>query len=174
LDEQPSERVQSTEAINPARQTLELSLLTERSRADALAASDCAFAAQQEQLHGEIVALNSQALTVDELTQRVALAENNHKEYAQRLEQARINRTLDDERISSLSLVQPASYVSTSSGPRRAMVLAMGLFVAIGAGISAIVVAAWLNPVIYSADDIVAVLQLPVVGLVPRQVMAAA
>jgi len=34
--------------------------------------------------------------------------------------------------------------------------------------------AAWLNPVIYSADDIVAVLQLPVVGLVPRQVMAAA
>src|SRR4029077_19379324 len=113
---------------------------------DALAAAERALIAQQQQLRGEMMELNAQTLTIDELTQRVALAENNHKEYAQRLEQARINRTLDDERISSLSLVQPASYVSTAGGPRRSLVLAMGIFVALGGGIFTIAAAGWINP----------------------------
>jgi len=174
LDEQPENHVQATEAINPSRQSLELALLNERSHADALAATDGALAVQQEKLRGQMIELNAQSLAIDELTQRVALAENNHKEYAQRLEQARINRTLDEERISSLSLVQPASYVGTASGPGRTVVLALGLFVACGSGIFAVVAAAWMNPLIRSADDLVEVLQLPVVGVVPRRVMVAA
>jgi uncharacterized protein involved in exopolysaccharide biosynthesis len=174
LDDQPGKNVNATEAINPSRQSLELTLLTERSQADALAAADRALAAQQEQLRGEMMALNAQSLTIDELTQRVALAENNHKEYAQRLEQARINRTLDDERISSLSLVQPASYVATASGPGRTVVLALGLFVALGAGIFALAAATWMNPLICSTEELVEALQLPVIGIVPRRAMAAA
>jgi uncharacterized protein involved in exopolysaccharide biosynthesis len=174
LDEQPENRVQATEAINPSRQSLELSLLNERSHAEALAAADQALAAQQEVLRGQMTELNGQSLAIDELTQRVALAENNHKEYAQRLEQARINRTLDDERISSLSLVQPASYVATASGPGRTVVLAMGLFVALGAGMFAVTAATWMNPLIRTADELVEALQLPVVGVVPRRVLAAA
>jgi uncharacterized protein involved in exopolysaccharide biosynthesis len=174
LEQQPAENVQATEAINPSRQSLELSLLTARSHAEALAAAERTLAAQQEQLRGETMELNSQSLAIDELTQRVALAENNHKEYAQRLEQARINRTLDDERISSLSLVQPASYVATASGPGRTVVLGLGIFVAIGAGVFAIAAATWMNPLIRSTDDLIEALRLPVVGVVPRQMMAAA
>ncbi len=174
LDDQPEKNVNATEAINPSRQSLELTLLTERSQADALAAAERALIAQQEQLRGEMMELNAQSLTIDELTQRVALSETNHKEYAQRLEQARINRTLDDERISSLSLVQPASYVASASGPGRSVVLALGLFVALGAGVFAVAVANWLNPIIYSADDLVEALRLPIIGIVPRRMMAAA
>jgi uncharacterized protein involved in exopolysaccharide biosynthesis len=174
LDEQPENRVQATESINPSRQSLELALLNERSHADALGATDRALAAQQETLRGQMIELNAQSLAMDELTQRVTLAENNHKEYAQRLEQARINRTLDDERISSLSLVQPASYVATASGPGRTVVLGLGVFVALGAGIFAVAAATWMNPVIRSADELFEALQLPIVGVVPRRVMAAA
>ncbi|HEY2415817.1 MAG TPA: hypothetical protein VGI40_26490 [Pirellulaceae bacterium] len=174
LDEQPGQNVNATEAINPSRQSLELALLNERSQADALAATDRALAGQQLTLRGQMMELNAQSLAIDELTQRVALAENNHKEYAQRLEQARINRTLDDERISSLSLVQPASYVATASGPGRTVVLALGLFVALGSGLFAIAAATWMNPLIRSADELVEALQLPVIGIVPRRVMASA
>jgi uncharacterized protein involved in exopolysaccharide biosynthesis len=173
LDEQPGQNVQATEAINPSRQSLELTLLNERSKAEALAAAERALIAQQEQLRGEMMELNGQSLVIDELTQRVALAETNHKEYAQRLEQARINRTLDEERISSLSLVQPASYVATGTGPGRTVVLALGLFVALGGGLFAIAVANWLNPIIRSPDTLVEALRLPVVGVLPRRVMAA-
>src|SRR5439155_9522253 len=118
-------------------------------------------ATQQEQLHGELTELNGQAGTIDELTQRVGLAETNHKEYSQRLEQARINRTLDDERLSSLSLVQPASYVATPSGPRRSAVLALGLVLAGLSGVGAILLSAWLNPLIATAAQLVAAIDLP-------------
>jgi uncharacterized protein involved in exopolysaccharide biosynthesis len=108
--------------------------------------------------------LNARAAGIDELQQRVTLAEANHKEYVQRLEQARINRTLDDERISSLSLVQPASFAATASGPRRSMVLALGLVMAAMSGAGAIAVAAWLNPLIRTADHLAAALDVPMLG----------
>ncbi len=174
VKKQPADHVQATQAINPSRQSLELSLLTERSHAESLVAAERALAAQIEQLRGEMSELNAQAITIDELTQRVALAEGNHKEYAQRLEQARINRTLDDERISSLSIVQPASYVATASGPRRSLVLALGLFLAVLSGIGTSLVAAWLNPVLETSEQIVAVLGLPIAGAIPRATLAAA
>ena len=174
FDTQPEDRIQTTQSVNPARQSLELSLLTERSHLESLAAADKTLDAQQEELRQQMMQLNAQALAMDELTQRVALAENNHKEYAQRLELARINRTLDDERISSLSLVQPASYVGASSGPRRSLVLATGLFVALGTAIFVIAAASWFNPRLCSAEQLVEVLRLPVVGVVPRRILAAA
>src|SRR5213075_598062 len=111
--------------------------------------------------------LNAQAITIDELTQRVALSEANHKEYAQRLEQARINRTLDEERISSLSLVQPASYVAAASGPRRLLVFALGLFFAACSGVMTVVVAAWWNPVLETEEQITTLLHVPMIGAIP-------
>jgi uncharacterized protein involved in exopolysaccharide biosynthesis len=174
LKKQPAEHVQATEAINPSRQSLELSLLTERSHVESLAAAERALAVQLEQLRGEMIELNAQAITIDELTQRVALAETNHKEYTQRLEQARINRTLDEERISSLSIVQPASYVATASGPRRSLVLALGLCVALVSGLGTSLAVAWLNPLLQTSEQIVELLGLPITGAIPRTMLAAA
>lgn len=172
LEQQPHDRVQATEAINPSRQSLELSLLTEKSNADSLAAADRALAAQQEQLRGELAEHNAQSIAIDELTQRMTLAEGNHKEYAQRLEQARISRTLDEERLSSLSLVQPASYVATPAGPRRSVVLAVGLFVAALSGLGTALICAWLNPLIATAEQLMAAIDLPLTGVVPRNAAA--
>lgn len=171
---QPSERMQATEAIKPARETRASSLLTERSRVEALNATNRALVEQQQQLRLEMSELNGQAQTIDELKRRVALAENNHEEYAQRLEQARIHRTLDEERIGSLSLVQPASFVSAAAGPRRIFVLAAGLVAALGAGVLAIVVGAWLNPVIYTAEQLEETLGVPLVGQLRGSAWAAA
>jgi uncharacterized protein involved in exopolysaccharide biosynthesis len=168
LAAQPEDKIHATKAINPARQALESALLAERSQADALTARDRALAASADMLHQELQALNAQAVTIDELQQRVALAESNHKEYAQRLEQARINRKLDDQRISSLRLVQPASYVAAATGPRRSLVLALGLLLAGISAIATILGAAWLNPLVTSPSQLEAVVGLPITGSVPR------
>ena len=174
LANQPAEKVQATEALNPSRQALEGSLLAERAQTESLAARERSLDAAQQQLRTELTELNGHSIAIDELTQRVSLAENNHKDYVQRLEQARINRTLDEERISSLSLVQPASYVTTAAGPRRTYVLALGLFVAAFSGIGVVLLAAWLNPLIATGEQLAAVLNLPLVGIVPRTALHAA
>jgi uncharacterized protein involved in exopolysaccharide biosynthesis len=170
LNEQPEEQIHDTEAINPSRQALELALLTESSQADALRARERSLWATREQLQGELKDFNTQAISIEQLQQQVVMAEANHKEYAQKLEQSRINRSLDEERISSLSLVQPASYVATASGPRRMLVLAVGLVVAALSGVGTALAAAWLNPFLTSGEQVSLLLDLPLTGVVPAGV----
>jgi uncharacterized protein involved in exopolysaccharide biosynthesis len=169
--EQPQQRLQPTEALNPSRQALELAFLTESSQADALRAREKSLLTSQQQLRGQLQELNTQAIAIEQLQQRVALAEANHKDYAQKLEQSRINRSLDDEQISSLSLVQPASYVATASGPRRSLVLAAGIVLAGLSGLGTALIVAWFSPLITTAEQIAGLLDLPLTGIVPPDVL---
>ena len=167
LAQQPHEFLHVTESLNPARQALELSLLTERSQSVSLEARQRSLTNSQQQMRNDLQQLNTQVADIEQLQQQVTLAEANHKEYSQKLEQARISRSLDDEQISSLSLVQPASYIATATGPRRSLVLALGLAVAIGSGLGVALLAAWLNPVLITAEQVAALLDLPLTGFVP-------
>lgn len=169
LDEQPMQRIQATEAINPARQAQELALLTEQASVDSLTGRGRELAILQTRLQGELERLNGEEGNLLQLQQAVDLAESRNSEYAQRLEQARISRSLDEERISSLNVVQPASYVANATGPRRIVVLALGLFLATVGGLGSAFIAAYFNPVFLTAADLEQLLGLPLTGNLPRE-----
>jgi uncharacterized protein involved in exopolysaccharide biosynthesis len=170
LADQPIQRQQATEAANPTRLAMDLALATEQSTAESLRGRGRELLALRERLQKNLRSLNGQEVEVNQLQQAVELAEARHKEYAQKLEQARMNRSLDEERISSLSIVQPASYVAKSTGPRRMYVLALGLMFALISGLGAAMIAAWLNPAFLTLSDLTKVLDLPLVGTLPREV----
>lgn len=170
LADQPIQRSQATEAANPTRQAMDLALANEQSSADSLRGRGRELLALRDQLQRELQKLNSHEGEINQLQQAVELAEAQHKEYAQKLELARINRSLDEERISSLSIVQPASYVAKSTGPRRLYVLTLGLIFAALSGFGAALVAAYLNPVFVTMNDLGTLLDLPLVGTLPREV----
>jgi len=165
-------REQDTEAANPQRQALELTLLQEQSQVDALRGRQIALQSQHQQLQNELRKLNGEEIKIAELQRTVDLAETRYREYATKLEQARINRSLDEERISSLSVVQPASYVAKSLGPRRLHVLALGFFVAVGGGLGLALVLAYFNPVLRTADELELILEAPVFGVVSAPAVA--
>jgi uncharacterized protein involved in exopolysaccharide biosynthesis len=168
LQKQPDERAQTTEAINPAWQSIQTSLLNERALVKSLMAREAALLASERQLRGDLEELNRQAITLQTLQQQAALAESQHREYAQRLEQARINQMLDQERITSLSLVQPASFPAFPSSPRRLMVLSMGLMASVLAAFATMLGAACLWPVVETGQQLATALQLPLAGLIPQ------
>lgn len=170
LDDQPIQRQLATQATNPTRQAMDLALANEQSTADSLRGRGRELLALRDQLRGELRQLNGSEAEVAQLLQAVDLAEARHKEYAQKLEQSRINRSLDEERISSLSIVQPASYVAKSTGPRRMYVLALGLMLAVVSSIGAALIATYLNPVFVCMNDLGRLLDLPLVGTLPREV----
>ena len=163
------QRIQATEAINPARQAQELSLLSEQSSVDSLTGRGRELGILQARLQGELKQLNGEEGNLLQLQQAVDLAESRNSEYAQRLEQARISRSLDEEQISSLNVVQPASYVAKATGPRRIVVLALGLFLATLGGLGSAFIAAYLNPVFLTAADLQQLLGLPLTGVLPRE-----
>lgn len=160
-------REQDTEAVNPQWQALELTLLQEQSQVDALRGREVALEKQHKQLQRDLRTLNGEEIKIAELQRSVELAEARYREYAAKLEQARISRSLDEERISSLSVVQPASYVAKALGPRRLHVLALGFFVGVGGALGLAFALNWLNPVLRSADELELILETPVLGVVP-------
>ncbi|WP_254507413.1 GumC family protein [Anatilimnocola floriformis] len=166
LEGQEVDSVAQTHVINPARQTLELDLLKEQSTVDSLQGRIKSLRSQQAEHYVALASLNSAEVRLANLQRDVDLAEVRYKSYAEKLEQARINRSLDEERISSLSIVQPASYATNPQGPRKLMIVALGAFVAVGAGLILALGLAWFNPVLINADLIQRQLQLPVMGVV--------
>jgi len=168
LREQPSQHNQATEAVNSPRQALELSLLNEQSQAAAFRGREKALIAQATRLRGDVKQFNAQEASLVQLQQEVELAQGRHQADADKLEQAPINRSLDDERISSLAVVQPATYPTKPTGPRRAYVLALGMIVAALSGLGSALIAAYLQPVLTTRIELERLWDLPLVGVLPR------
>jgi uncharacterized protein involved in exopolysaccharide biosynthesis len=166
LEGQEVDSVAQTHVINPSRQTLELDFLKEQSTVESLQGRIKALRAQQTEHYVSLAALNTAEVRLANLQRDVDFAEVRYKSYAEKLEQARINRSLDEERISSLSIVQPASYAAAPTGPRKLYIVALGAFVALGAGLILALGLAWFNPVLINAELIQRQLQLPVMGVV--------
>ncbi|MEX0701759.1 MAG: GumC family protein [Planctomycetales bacterium] len=133
-----ADRTQSTDQVNPARQSVELQLLQEQSRAASLAARARTLRAQQARLQGDLRNLNSQEAEIEQLERRVAILQTEYQAHAERLEQARIDEALETERISNVNVVQPATFISKPAAPKLRVILALGLFVA---GVGAIGIA---------------------------------
>jgi polysaccharide biosynthesis protein PslE len=166
LDDQDNDSVAQTHVINPARQTLELDLLKEQAMVDSLGGRIKSLKAQQTEHYTSLASLNTAEVRLANLQRDVDLAETRFRSYSEKLEQARINRSLDEERISSLSIVQPATYAISPQGPRKLIIIGLGGFVALGAGLILALGLAWFNPVLLNAELIQRQLQLPVMGTV--------
>lgn len=76
LTEQPPQRMQSTHAVNPSRQALELALLTERSQADSLRGRGQSLIALRQRLQADMELLNSNETALAQMQQEVDQAEH--------------------------------------------------------------------------------------------------
>lgn len=166
LAEQGETRTAETTAVNSSRQSLELSLLNEKANAEALRSRITAMTGQLEALQGERQTLNQRESQLAGMQRNVELAESRYRAYADKLEQARINDQLDKERISNITLVQPASFVAKPSGPRKIYVLGLGFAVALLGSVGIALLAAMLDPTFKRLADIEEYLRLPVLGTV--------
>ncbi|MGI8979942.1 MAG: GumC family protein [Pirellulaceae bacterium] len=166
LADQDQVRSSETKGVNPSRQSLELALLNERSSADSLRGRDARLKVQRTQLTAGLKELNSRDMQLAQLQREVDLAETLYRTYGDKLEQARINDQLDKERISNITLVQPASFVSKPSGPRKIYVLGLGFVIALLGSVGIALLAAMLDPALKRLADIEEILRLPVMGTV--------
>ena len=110
--------------------------------------------------------LNSRDMQLAQLQREVDLAESLYRNYGDKLEQARINDQLDKERISNITLVQPASFIAKPSGPRKIYVLGLGFAIALLGSVGIALLAAMLDPALKRLADIEEILRLPVMGTV--------
>ena len=122
---------QITMGINENYQKMQLDLLIEKGGLASLQASARAIGAQLRSAGGELDALNDTEIRFQQLNRDLATQRSNYLKYSESLEQARIDEALDMQRISNISIVQPATYSIKPVRPKTLLDLALGLLLGI-------------------------------------------
>jgi uncharacterized protein involved in exopolysaccharide biosynthesis len=141
INKDAKEREQVTEGPNRVYEETQLALLRQEPQLTVLKAKSAALTAQLAEQRVELKTLNENGLKVARLERDVALLDSHYRRDAENLEQAQIDRALEAERISNISIVQPATVDAEPVKPRLPVNLAAGLLLALAAAAGAAYVA---------------------------------
>lgn len=131
LDKEERTRIQTTRGLNEAHKQVKLSLVTEEATLSSLGAKAMEQRAQLTSSRGEFKAINDSEIRLAQAQREKDIQEINYRKYYEKLEQARTDNALEMEKISNISVVQAATYPVKPVRPKKALNLALGLFLGI-------------------------------------------
>lgn len=140
VDGEQSERSETTDSLNENHRTLTLDLAQAESQLAGLEAEMSELDGQREQALADLKQLNEFEVQLDELERNRTLARNNFFQYAEALEQARMDEALDSQRISNVNQAQAATLSEKPVSPSKLMVGMLSLALTV-AGTTALVIA---------------------------------
>ncbi len=127
VDGEQRERAETTDGLNENHRAMELDLAQAESRLAGLEAEMTELDGQREQAQADLKQLNEFEVQLDELERNRTLARNNFFQYAEALEQARMDEALDSQRISNVNQAQEATLSEKPVSPSKLMVGVLSL-----------------------------------------------
>ncbi len=158
----------TSSGINPVHQHLQEELL--RNQAD-LKALDAKSTAQQNQLsalQNHLNALNKIEVQHDQLEQKVEVDRKNYRLYLTKFEESRISDAMDSEKMTSVSLIEPALVPLKPVSPMLLLNLVFGIFLGAFGGLGLAFFMHYLDDSLETVEEVEAVLQLPVLASIPE------
>ena len=126
VNAQEAERKQYKQSANPIHQRIRENQVLDIALTDALKDKLLNLEQQQQQLLHDIKQLNSEEETLVTLLRDAAVLEERNRTNAVLLERARLNEVLDENQITSINVVQPASYEKRPITPNKRLCAMMG------------------------------------------------
>src|SRR5262249_9114031 len=168
LRREEHEREQLTEGPSRVYEEAQLALLKQEPVVTSLRAKAEALRAQLDRQQGGLKTFNENSLRLARLEREFSLQESHYRRYAENLEQAQIDRALEAERISNISLMQPATYEMEPVRPRLLVNFGVGLLVAVFGSLGLALLAERLDPSVRTPEDVEQRLGLPLLASVPE------
>lgn len=131
LTREESKRTQEKSGRNPAFEQLNLALLTKQSLVASLEAKAQSITRQLGASRLALNTLNDNEMKVTRLKRDLDLQDASYRKYAASLEQVNIDHQLELQRISNVSIVQPATLEEKPVRPRKLLNVGVGLLVAV-------------------------------------------
>jgi uncharacterized protein involved in exopolysaccharide biosynthesis len=154
LADQDITREQTTTAIPPAKQPLQVALLMEQSEVKSWEAKVDSLRADEERIAAAMKDFNQQQIEIERLERDLALAEADYQSYAVRREQARIDEVLTAEQISNLNVVQKPTLMRKPVSPKKLLTIGLGLMAGLCGAVCLAVVSARLDPTFDHSIDL--------------------
>jgi uncharacterized protein involved in exopolysaccharide biosynthesis len=136
VDSQESERKEFKQSANPTHQQIFANQMMDIATRKALEEKKLTLQAQQAELLAEIGGLNVHEESLAALERDLVVLEDRYKLHAVLLEQARLNEVLKERRITSINVVQPASFEERPITPNKKLCAIAGLFAAFAISLS--------------------------------------
>ncbi|HYW79168.1 MAG TPA: hypothetical protein VE890_06295 [Thermoguttaceae bacterium] len=134
LDKEEPVRTHVTLGPDRAFEAGQLALVDQKPQLSSLRASVDQLRTQLVEARRELKTLNNESLRIAELQREVDLLDAQYRKYTVNLDQSRIDQALEDQKLSSISIMQPATFNRKPIRPRKAMNLLLGMLAgAIGA-----------------------------------------
>ena len=154
LAEQEPTRTQVKTVPDATYEQTRLALSTLEPELAALGARTKSLESQLADVRDSLKTLNSNEVRIAQLTREIELREGDYRKYAMNLEEARIDQAMEGERMSNISVAQPASFEPQAIRPRKKVNLALGFLVAVGGAIGVALLAEYLNQSKRIQDDV--------------------
>lgn len=157
----------NTTGINSVYQLLQQDSMRQESDLKALGAKFNGLTAQVAAAEQKLKELNAVEREYYRLRQDVEITKRNYELYLTKLEESRISDAMNTERISSVSLVEPASVPMRPVSPKVLLNLLVAVFVGALGGIALAFIAEILGDKIATPEDAERLLGVPVLATVP-------
>jgi uncharacterized protein involved in exopolysaccharide biosynthesis len=142
---QSDDRSETTDEINPIFRQLMLDLKQERGVLAGLKARLATLAEQNSAILVGLQALNAHELTIDRLSRDAELAREKYAQYSKNLEEAQMDKQLELDGISNISVVQHASLNERPASPSKPLVALATLMLATAGTTLLVVASEWLH-----------------------------
>jgi uncharacterized protein involved in exopolysaccharide biosynthesis len=169
LANQSQSSSESISSPNPTYQLFQQSLLNEQAQVVALLAEDESLNQQRQQNLVEYKKLNESALQISDLERQRQILETSYLASAGRMEQAKILEGLENAKISSISVMQNASYNARPSGMGRAKTLLLGMFLGLFCGLGVAATAEYFDRTFVTPSQVENSLEIPVLVSIPQK-----
>lgn len=125
-----------TTGVDETYQQVQLALVNERAQHLALQAQQASIAGELARQREQLAMLASQEIELQTLEREVTLAEKDYEQYRDSLQRAKISSALDIDKVSNVSVVQPATLPMDPVKPNKLLNLFLGVFLALFAGLT--------------------------------------
>lgn len=170
LAEQEAARYGRTRSgVNPIYQTLQQEILRNEAELKALTARKETQKAQLAAYQRQMERFNPVELEFNRLQQELEVYRQNYRLYLSRFEEARILDAMDQERITNVSVIEPAKTPIEPVSPKAPLILVLAvLFGGVGA-VGLALLSEYLDDSLEKAEDVETLLHLPVLASIPEQ-----
>ena len=161
-------RVEVSKGVNIAYTQTQSALFAERAALSSVQAKIVNLKEQLANAKEGLKALNEADLKITSLRREISMQQANYQRYSENLEQARIDHALERDKISNISIVQPATLPTLPVTQRRSLKLALGLLVGILGAIGLAFFFEYIDHSIRTPEEVEEKLLLPTLASIPR------
>jgi polysaccharide biosynthesis protein PslE len=167
VDARSEHQMETTEDVNPIHRDLSLELKQQQNVMAGYESRLSELEKQKTLVQDDLRKTNECEVKLDRLERETELARSKYFQYSHNLEDSRIGKELENERISNVSVAQPATFAEKPISPSKLMVLAGTLVLATAGTATLIFASEQLNDRLRTEMDVEQALGVPVLATIP-------